>query len=452
LIGKRFLKFIKGYRRHFVPDEEDAPTQAKHYLCGLMQAEKKNMERMAEVVPESDDQALQHFLANSFWEEQAVMDQVAREANQHLGGHAGTALLIDEAAITKKGEKSVGVARQWNGRLGKVDNCQVGVFAALSLGARATLVDRKLYLPQAWVDDPKRCDEAKIPKDHRVVKSKAKLALEMVRHQRGLGVQFAWVGADGGYGKDPALLRALDDDGETFVIDVHRDQRVYLQDPRPQWEERKGPKGRSTRRLQTQERAIQAEDWVNAQPSPDWRRVTLRESTQGQLRVEILHRRVWLWDGREEQARHWHLIVRREIASPKEIKYTLSNAQAQTTPQRLAQMQGQRFWIERQFEDAKGEVGLDHYQTRGWVPWHRHMALVSMAMLFMLQERLLQQEAYPLLSCADIETLLARFLPRRDRDPNELIRQMEVRHRKRQRSIHSAYRQQRRVDLAANTG
>jgi len=403
-------------------------------------------------VPESDEQALQHFLANSFWDEQAVMDQVARDANRHLGGHPGSALLIDEAGITKKGVKSAGVSRQWNGRLGKVDNCQVGVFAALSLGTRVTLVDRRLYLPQAWIDDPKRCDEAKIPKRHWVLKSKSKLALEMVRHQRSLGVRFAWVGGDAGYGKDPGLLRELEDDGEVFVMDVHRDQRVYLEDPRPQWMARKGAKGGVLRRLRAQEPSIKAEDWRKAQPASAWTRVTLRESSKGQKRVEILHRRVWLWDGREEQARHWHLIVRREIDSPKEIKYTLSNAPAETTPQQRAQMQGQRFWIERQFEDAKGEVGLDHYQTRGWVAWHRHMTLVSMAMLFMLRERLLQQEEYPLLSCADIECLLARFLPRRDRDPDEVIRLMEVRHRKRQRSIDSAYRQQRLADGVPGAG
>lgn len=410
------------------------------------------MERMAETVPGSDEQALQHFISNSFWNDQAVMDQVALEANRQLGGHAGTALLIDEAAITKKGEHSVGVARQWNGRLGKVDNCQVGVFAALSLGARVTLIDKRLYLPQKWIDDPERCKDAKILKHQQTLKTKAALALEMVRHQRRLGVKFAWVGGDGGYGKDPALLRALEDDGETFVMDVHRNQGVYLDDPQPQWVEGKGARGRPTRRLQAQCDPIKVEDWVKGQNSSAWIRVALRESTKGQLRVEILHRRVWLWDRKEERARHWHLIVRREIHSPKEIKHTLSNAAADTTPQRLAQMQGQRFWIERQFEDSKGEVGLDHYQTRGWVAWHRHMALVSMAMLFMLQERTLQQSTYPLLSCADIECLLARFLPRRDLDPEEMIRQMEVRHRKRQASIDSAYRKQRSADAAASTG
>jgi len=108
-----------------------------------MQARKKNMERMAEVVPGSDEQVLQHFLSNSSWDERGVMDQVALEADELLGGREDSALLIDETAFTKKGEKSVGVARQWNGRLGKVDNCQVGVFGALCSGSASTLIDTR---------------------------------------------------------------------------------------------------------------------------------------------------------------------------------------------------------------------------------------------------------------------------------------------------------------------
>ncbi len=113
---------------------------------------------------------------------------------------------------------------------------------------------------------------------------------------------------------------------------------------------------------------------------------------------------------------------------------------------------GRRYWVERLFEDGKSEAGLDHYQTRGWVAWHRHMALVAMTMLFMLKERLLQQDDHPLLSCADIECLLAHFLPRRDRTRDEVIRQMEVRHKKRQKSIDSAYRIQRWADEEADSG
>jgi SRSO17 transposase len=196
-MGRRFLAFCDRYREHFRLRTRDVSRQSKHYLSGLMQARRKNMERMAEVVPESDEQALQHFLSHSSWEARAVLDQVAREADALLGGTPKSALLLDESAMTKKGRHSVGVARQWNGRLGKVDNCQVGVFAALSCATAVTLIDARLYLPSAWVEDSARCKAAGIPAGAQQAKSKAQLALEMVRYNRQLGVRFGWVGMDG---------------------------------------------------------------------------------------------------------------------------------------------------------------------------------------------------------------------------------------------------------------
>jgi len=451
-MGKRLFTFAGKYSNHFQLKTREITTQANQYLCGLLQSQKRNMERMAEVVPESDEQAYQHFLSNSPWDERPVLNQVAREADRLLGGTANTALLIDEVGFTKKGTQSVGVNRQYNGRLGKVDNCQVGVFTVLSQGTRATLVDQRLYLPEAWASDPARCDAVGVPKAHQVLKTKTELALEMIRYQRRQGVRFAWVGADGFYGNDPAFLRTLDDDGERFVIDVHCDQRVYLEDPHPHVPPRKSARGYAPTRLQAQCDPIMVRQWMKEQPEAGWKAEELRDSTKGKLRVEVLHQRVWLWDGKEAKARHWHLIVRREIADHAEIKYSLSNAPADTPVWRLAQMQGQRYWIERQFEDGKGQVGMGHYQARGWKSWHHHMAMVAMALLFMLEERLRQCESYPLLSCADITRLLADFLPRQDRTVEELIQQMEVRHRKRQASINSAYRKQALADALAADG
>ena len=268
---------------------------------------------MAEVVPESDEQSYQHFLSNSPWNERPVLDQVAREADRLLGGSAQSALILDGTAFGTKGKKSVGVARQYSGRQGKVDNCQVGVFAVLSHGDRGVLVDQRLYLPAEWTSDPARCDAAGVPKAHQVLKTKPRLALEMIRHQRRQGVRFAWVGADGEFGNDPAFLRALDDDGETFVIDVHRDQRVYLEDPRPQVPPRQGKRGKAPTRLKARTEPIEVQQWKQEQPESAWKTVELRDSTKGKLRVQVLHRRVWLWDGEEAPARQWHLLVRREI-------------------------------------------------------------------------------------------------------------------------------------------
>ena len=156
----------------------------------------------------------------------------------------------------------------------------------------------------------------------------------------------------------------------------------------------------------------------------------------------VLVQQVWVWNKEEASARYWSLIVRREVDSRETIKYSLSNAPEGASAERLAFMQGQRYFVERAFQDAKGTAGMDHYQIRSWQSWHHHMALVMMSMLFMLKTRLEEKETTPLLSCPDIATLLAKFLPRRDTDIEEVFRQMGVRHRQRQASIDSAYARQ----------
>lgn len=135
--GRRFLGYNEGFTPHFRLSTRSVEKQARQYLCGLIQARRKNMERMVEAVPDSDYQALQHFLSNSTWSARAVMDQVAEHADAALGGRQDSCLLIDETSFPKKGKKSVGVARQWCGRLGKVENCQVAVYASLSWGTHS---------------------------------------------------------------------------------------------------------------------------------------------------------------------------------------------------------------------------------------------------------------------------------------------------------------------------
>ncbi len=286
--------------------------------------------------------------------------------------------------------------------------------AVLSRGSHSSLIDTRLYLPREWTEDPARCREAKVPEKEIVDRTKPELALEMIRHARAQGLGFHWVGADGLYGQDGWFLRALDDREESFVVDVHKDQRVYLEDPAPFIRLRRSARGRRPHRRVTATKNLRVDEWARRQPRSSWKRMRVRESTKGTLRLEVLHRRVWLWDGKEERPRLWHLIVSREIGSREKTKYGLSNLPADTPIRQIARMQRQRYWIERSFQDSKSESGLGDYQARGWVAWHHHMALVMMAMQFMLEERLRQKEEHPLLSCANIEVLLAHFLPRRD--------------------------------------
>ena len=441
-ISQRFVSFCDRFREPFRQRTRTVEGSVRPYLRGLLQAETKNLERLEEVVPEADHQALPHLLRVSAWEERAVLDPVAQEVNRHLGGRPASGLLSEESGGPKKGKHSVGVARQGCGQWGKVENCQVGVFAALGRGAEATLIDERLFLPAPWTADPARCQAAGIPAEQRDFQRKHDLALEMISHARQQGIGFAWVGFDGCYGSDPGFLRTLDDQGEMFVGDVHKDQRIYLDDPQPRVPPPATPHGRPPTRRQAQTAPLRVARWTQQQPAEAWQRVNLRDGTKGPLQVDILHRRVWLWDGEEPQARPWHVIVRREVDTPTEIKYSLSNAPVDTPAPRLAFLQGQRYWIERALQTGQQDVGLGDYQVRSWRGWHHHLALVMMAMLFMLEERLLHHQTRPLLSGTDIRALLNHFLPRRDTTLEEVLRQMEVRHRKRQAAIDSAHRRQ----------
>ena len=442
-LAERLSKFHARYTSHFITRTRSVVELAKKYLFGLIQSEKRNMERMAEVVPNCSDQAYQHFMSKSPWDHQAVLDQIASDVDAAIGDSEDIFLIIDESALAKKGKKSVGVARQWNGRLGKVDNCQVGVFTALGCGDEVSLINERLYLPKEWVDNPRRCDEARVPENQRVLRTKAQLAREMVRDARNQGLGYRWVGIDGGYGKEAWLLRALNRDGETWVADVHCDQAVYLEDPEPVVPERRSPKGKAPSRLVAQTPSVRVDKWAAAQPESDWKKVIVRESTKGTLSVEVLHRRVWLWDGEESAAHCWHLIVRREIASPREVKYSLSNATETTTTERLAYQQAQRYWVEQGLRNAKSEAGLGDYQLRLWQGWHHHVAMVMLAMLFMFEVRREHKEDLSLLSCHDVVEVLRVLLPRANVTYEDILRQLEERHRRRQASIDAAYARQR---------
>ena len=314
------MDFCERFGGHFRQRTRTVETSARHYVRGLLQAETKNMERMEEAIPDADPQALPHLLSESAWPECAVLDPVAQEANRRLGGHADSARLIDESGCPKKGTQSVGVARQWCGQLGKVENGPVGVFAALSRGTDVTLIDERLFLPEAWTSDPARGQATGIPKAQQGFLRKTDWALAMITHARQQGIGFAWVGFDGFYGNDPAFLRALDAQEEVFVGDIHRDPRIDRDDPQPIVPPPASPCGRPPTALQAQTPALRVDPWAPQQPATAWQPVTWREGTKGPLRVEILHQRGWLWDGEEAQARPWHLIVRREIDTPTEIK------------------------------------------------------------------------------------------------------------------------------------
>jgi SRSO17 transposase len=441
-IGQRLMDCCERFGGRFRRRTRAVETSVRHHVQGLLQAETKNMERMEEVISEADHQALHRMPSESARSERAVLDHVAQDANRPLGGHAESGLPIGESGCPKKGTQSVGVARQWCGQSGKAENCRAGVLAAPSRGPDVTLIDERLCLPEVWTRDPARCQAAGIPVAQRSFRRKTDLAPAMIARARQQGIGFARVGFDGFYGGDPAFLRALDDRGEVFVGDVHEDQRIDPEDPQPIVPPAQTARGRPPTRLQAQTPAARVDRWTRPRPPTAWQSVTPRDGAKGPLRADIPHRRVRLRDGEEAQARLWRSIARREIDAPTELKCSPSNAPADTPVPRLAFMRGQRYRIERALQQGKQDVGLGDHPVRGWRGGHHHMTLVTMAMPFGLEERRLHRQTRPLLSGTDIRALLNHFLPRRDTTPEEVLRQMEVRHRKRQAAINSAYRKQ----------
>ena len=439
------MSFVKSFSHHFQSYRHNVTDKARQYASGLMQAgSRKNMDRMAEVVPDSKSRNLQQFVTHSKWSARDVIDQVACEADEILGDEQQAGLLIDESGFAKQGPMSVGVSRQWLGRLGKVDNGQGAGFGVLGKGRFAIPVDVRLYLPRPWTEDARRCEKAGIPEAQRVFRTKEELALEIVQEARQRGLRFAWVGADGGYGKGPGFCMALDQLGELFVVDLHSDFTVYLDDPKPYIPEKRNKRGRQFTRYRTDAKSYEVKEVVERFKLSDQPVLKLRKTSRGPLKVRALRVPVYVWDGESSEAKRYDLVATRTLGKKPETKISLSNADETIDLKKLVWMQHQRYWIERAFEDGKSECGMADYQVRKWSAWHHHMALVMMAMLFMLSERIRHKDTYPLLSCSDIEDLLSRFLPRRDVSEEEVIRQLEERHHRRLSAIKSHTRNHRK--------
>ena len=437
-MARRFMEFSEDYSRYFVVRGKDISDHARSYLSGLLGTQRrKNIGRIGEDVEASNYQGMQQLISDSPWNEEALMDQVAGEANGLLGGHRHSALYLDETSFPKKGEASVGVQRQYCGRLGKLENCQVGVFGCLGREERAALIDARLFLPEDWSQDAGRCDKAKVPEAERVHRTKGELALLIVERARQRGLNFQWIGGDEIYGNNRPLTEALEDMGETFLMDVNSNHGLYEEDPCPRAKApRPGLRGRPVCRLEpgnVRAAHSSARALVQRHFARESRLTTLRQSAKGTLRARLLVRKCWQWDGKSPVARPRLLVARQEADGS--FKYSLTNAPESAGWEQLAYMQAQRFWIERTFQDAKSELGMAQYEVRSWRGWHHHIALVCLAMLFVLKERLLAAEHTPLLSARDIVELLAYYLPRRNRREDQIFQSMQLRHNQRARDI-----------------
>jgi len=384
------------------------------------------MEGMSEVVPEANHENLQNFLSNSPWEVGPLWRWLGLEVSETLGGGGENMLLIDESGFSKKGKESVGVARQYNGRLGKIDNCQVGVFASLTYGKRSTLVGARLFLPEAWLADKPRCEKVRIPPAEQKHSTKTELAWDLIKTMEANGVEFGWVAYDALYGRDQNLLLKVAGLGKYFVADVDCDQLVWVA----------APSGKR-RPEKIEESGARRVDKIWEESRAQARRVEIRTGENGPVVVKFWRRRVWIWPGESEiPVEVWLLVSERSDGT---LKHSMSNAELSLGVEALARRQGQRFFVERNFQDGKSHLGMGQYEARGWRSWHHHMVLVGLAMYFTLLEREALQEGAPLLSVRDIVELMGGWFAS-GLTREELVDRIAKRHRRRDKQMRGKIR------------
>ena len=226
------MDFCRQYDHHFIDQVRNSVLHARHYITGLMGIQRsKNIETFENDVVGSNYQGMEQFISSSPWDHRTLLDDIARDASEAIGDDRETDLFVYETSFLKKGRSSVGVQRQWSGRAGKVENCQVRVFASLGRGDEFALIDFQLYLPESWVEDPEKCAKAQIPEVHRRYQPKWQQALDLVKRARANQVKFGWVGVDALYGNNHGFLNALEDSGERFMADIHSNHKVWLETP-----------------------------------------------------------------------------------------------------------------------------------------------------------------------------------------------------------------------------
>ena len=383
-----FAAFHGEFARFF--GRTEARHRSEQYLRGLLvqQTDRRNAENLAEAVGGASARALQRHLSESPWATRPVLDALQGYLAARLNTPEGI-FVFDESGFPKKGTKSVGVTRQYCGTLGKVGNCQLGVFLGYVSQRGHALVDANLFLPREWIEDDARRLEAGIPTEV-TYQTKAELALGMLRHAKHLGkLQGDWVTADEDYGKSPALRDALDAEGWHYVLEVAGCTTVFPHPAHvavPTWSGA-GKKPTKPRLVDGEAPAQPMEGWAAHLDEARWQTITVGEGAQGPRTYQFVAQRGW--ESREGlPGRACWLVARRNLDGS-ELKFYLSNAPADTPLATLGYVGAQRWPIETDFQTGKGETGLDEYEVRSWMGWHHHITLALLAGAFLLN---IQQE------------------------------------------------------------
>ena len=330
----------------------EARQQAMAYLRGLLSsAERKNSWQLAEVVGAPNPYGFQHLLGRADWDADAVRDELHRYVTEYFGD-PDAVVVIDETGFLKKGRMSAGVARQYSGTAGRIENVQIGVFLTYASRHGHTLLDRELYLPKEWTEDRARCAQAGI-RPSRTLQTKPALAKQMLERVFAAHVPVRWVTGDSIYGDDRRLRLWLEAQEHAYVLAVSGKDYVWIG-----W------------------RQHQVKTLLAKLPEDGWKRLSAGAGAKGPREYDWLL--LPIGSALQEPGRRW-LLVRRSLSEAQDLTAYVVFAPLETALATMVLVAGTRWSVESDFETTKGEVGLDHYEVRSWVGWYRHITLAMWA-------------------------------------------------------------------------
>ena len=409
------LEELKGFSQPYLkllPDKR-LYARGEDFLRGLLSdLERKSIEPIAERQGQYR-RPLQYFIGESDWDHRPLLDRLCKDVVKDLGEDNGV-LVIDPSGFPKKGKDSVGVTRQWCGRLGKKENCQLGVFLSYVSNKGHALVDERLYMPRDWGRDKARRSKCRVPRGVRF-KTAPGLALDMLKERRE-ELPHRWVVADAEFGRGFVFRQELQRMGERYLLEIacNRTVRDINALPEPRTGEKRGGPRKAP--------FVQVRRWMAGLEDHDWKKINIRDGTKAPLIVWAVRARVQTMDEKHpSKTVQWLMVIKTDDKNP-EYRYYFSNAEEDVSLEEMVHAASARQWIEDCFQRAKGKVGLDHYEVRSWMGWHHHMTLSMLALYFLVLEQRRLSQNTPAVSVQQAAEALGEIL----RDPEINVKELAL--------------------------
>ena len=427
-LAQRLVCFYGRFRFYLRTKTRDTSEYGLCYVSGLLRMKtRRNMANISRKTG-APAQNMQHFMSNSPWPARALIGAIRDEIKEHSEFQAGAVLVLDESADEKAGDHSAGAGRQYNGRLGKVEMSQVGVFLSLVTPRVNTWIDGELYLPKHWFQEAyaDRRRQVGIP-DTRTFQTKPELGWQMVQRAQANQVPFGAVAMDDLYGRNTTLRHRLDQAGIEYYGDIPANTMVYLDKPKIVYPKTK--RGKRSKRPKIMAKQRYEVRQLLHHPALERATITLRANERGMLRTQFA--RCLVWTVHDAKPRQEWLLIRQD---GKRVTYVLSNAAPDTPLETMAWRKSHRYFMERSNQDAKSELGWDEFQATKYRAWEHQLALTILASWFVAETRLdwmtryerdpvllaqYEVEVLPLLSVGNVRELLRAAMPLPQLSPQE---------------------------------